>query len=1020
MGKPSGIKFLNTILPTMQISQEQIEVIIANANKPRSNSNFQYPLNELDDRLFEILTYSIFKKRIESNDINLIKAYDEIHLMQGVGEKGMDCILMKERDIKGVIQCKKYASNISDTQLLSELIKFSLHVAIDSVSISSNFIYSFATSKGYTGKAILLPTLLKNGSFVKEYDISKITSNVLKKYKEFNGVSFNDIEQSLIKNIRRFNYELIRPEDYALWINDYPSIIETFFEIKKVTDNSLLEEKSREIIEVVKELFPQGEAINISSFLESYKKVAKEKLNVVNFIGFDIQKHRQKPTDITLTDLYIQPSFVQRNIDKNEKVASAVNKELRIANLFKSERNLVILGHPGAGKSLLVKFLIVQLLENKSETIGIKQFANYLPLRIELRKYNEVVEQKGIIAHLVDVLAREYHTSISISQLERIFDNSCTLIFFDGLDEIFNISHKTKIKDSIEAFGNRFPLSKCVVTSRFIGYHDIKFNPKYFDEFAILNLDDNKIKELVTKFYASQYSSIEKRKGYIDSCLRQLNEDVDDELKSNPLILTLILILASNNIVIPESKLEIYESCTKTLVDSIDLKEKELKIEIPVKNKSLVFAHLAYFQYELMSKNFEVTYDKATKIVAELLLSKKECMEYNDAEGIAMKFLEYAERRSIYFENNFTHKTFLEYFTAEYLYSNCIAKASDNGRRKLIETVSKYLPNSFWYIVFELLFTRIDKVQPDNELLDEVFSKQLESNSLNVFYFLVSNLRKFNNVSANIKRQTIKRTILLCIKGEKLKEEFRRGPLFWENSLMFKIAILEKDQELAGLLQEAFDELERDGLSDKQRIELYNIYFEVEWSRRRIETRYGKIPSNGKLRYRDLATAESLALKDLLLFSNVFISRNISGKLPVRILVDQIENFGIKTLFNHIPLRYSESVTHIPTFDYYLLSVLESSDYIGFKSDLDTLSNHGLQHRRIIEHAKGTRIMYFIRSQKLERILNLYLKSDDHRVDEILLGFIKNDKELKLAYDKFKTENSHPKLKNVDKLFDQK
>lgn len=935
--------------------------------------------------------------------------------MQGVGEKGMDSVLIKNGKITSVVQCKKYKVNLSDKLILTELIKFSLHILSNSTEfeLGNDFTYFLATSTGFTGKSNLLPSSLKNGSFTKEYDLKYFTNVVIDKYKEFKNIKFEEIERKLIHTIKSFSYEFIRPEDFDLWINDFPNLIETFFEVRKVTDNNLIEQKSTEIIQAVKEIFSSKEAEEVRGFIENYKKVASEKLNIVNFIGFDIQKHRQRPDDITLTDLFVQPSFRQRINDKNEKVFSVVDKELKITNLLKSEKNIIILGDPGAGKSLLVKFLMVSLINNQSEKLGLRQLSNHLPLRIELRNYNEVKDNKSIIEYLSDILTKDFQTKISSNQLEKIIEYQPTIIFFDGLDEIFNISHKLKIKEAIETFSTRFQNAKCIVTSRFIGYHDIKFNPKKFDEFAILRFSNSQITELVSKFYLTQQSSAEKRNHAIENCLKQLTADVDEELKSNPLILTLILILTSNNIVIPDSKLEIYESCTKTLVDSIDTKEKELKFEMPVKNKNLTFSHLAYWQYESTSKSIEISYPKAVKTLADFLQARKETIEYSDAEAKAEKFLEYAERRSIYFENNFTHKTFLEYYTAEYLYSNCIAKASDEGRKNLILIVTKYLPSSFWYIVFELLFTRIDRVQPDNELLDAIFNKQLESHSLDVFYFLITNLAKFNNVSTEVKSEIIKKTIMLCIKGEKMKNSIRREFHFEENNILFKLNLLQSDKETLKLLQEVILNLENDGLSEKQQIELYNLYYEI------ISFDYRR-KYNGQLTINDKKRVKELATKDILLYSNVYLSKKSrEEKIDVSVLINQIENFGQKSLFAYIPLRHSENSRRIDSFDLYLLHILEESNYETFKSDLQKLMEHGLKVEHIMDHIKGTKLLYFTRSHGLDKILKLYIKSYDKTIDDILIKIIRRDHEMKVAYGKFRSENNHPKLKNIDRLFGQ-
>lgn len=997
-----------------QIKSDEIEVIIANANKPTTLSNFSYPLNSLDDRIFEILTYSIYKNRIKNNDTTLDQKFEDILLMQGIGEKGMDCVFTNNHKIVGLIQCKKYAKNLTGSQILTEIIKFSIHYFIDKDRFNSvdKFKYYVATSTGYSASALRLLELITNGDFVNEYNFKEITLKILAKYKEFKNIKFEELEKEIPQIISNFKYELIRPSDFNLWINNYPEIIETFFEIKKVTDNKLIEEAKKEIISKIDNINISNEEAKIESFISNYKIASLEKLNVINFIGFDLHRYRQRPTDITLTDLFVQPSFHQRIDQTNKKVESVINKDLKIANIFKSEKNVIILGDPGAGKSLLVKFIIVQILLGKESSIGLRQYANYLPFRVELRKYNELRENKSILEYLADNLTKEYQTAISLELLNIILKNYQSLVFFDGLDEIFNVSHKTKMKENIESFSLNFPNSKCIVTSRFIGYHDIKFNSKKFDEFAIQQFNNDQIEELVGKFYTTQIVNSEKRNKSINNCLTQIEKDVDDELKSNPLIMTLILILSSNNIVIPDSKLEIYEACTKTLVDSIDTKEKELNIEMPIKHKRLAFAHLAYWQYESLTKNKIINYDKAVKSLSEFLIEKGEVIEYIEAEEKSKKFLEYAEKRSIYFEDNFTHKTFLEYYTADYLYINFFTKASDSARKKVITIITTYLPKSFWYIVFELLLTRVDNEQADEELLDEIFKKQIETNSLNVFYFLISNFNKFINVSDNVKKNILKKTIILCIKGEKVTE-LRSGFNFEENSLLAKINLLLTNTKSLKLLQEVIYEFENDGLSEKDLIEFYIFYFEVcSINRNKSIQNPLSIKNNSKV--------NELAYKDLYLFSQFIISDRKSDEiLPIQILLDQIEHFGTKSLFTDLKFRHRENVTRIDTFDIYLMSAIDNSDYANFKSGYFKLIDSGLKNENILDHVKKTRVYYFHRPQNFEKVMTFFLKSDEAKIDEIIINLIQTNQSIKNAYQNFRTKNKNSKLKMIDEIFNK-
>lgn len=994
-----------------KIKPDQIDVIIGNSKKPPSYSNFPFQLNSLDDRVFEVMTYSLFKQRIENNFNNLSKQFDNIELMQGVGEKGMDSILLKDGKIKGIIQCKRYAKNVSDKTILQEIIKITLHSLLDpsSLTIKKGFKYYFVASTGYTGNALILfnTEQIKKVGTMPEFE--QLIESVISKYKVFKSIDISKNKNAIISTILKLKFELIKPSDLSLWLNTHPEVRDTFFETRKVTDTIVIEKKGDEIIKTVKKLMNKREDESMRVFLNNYRKICIEKLNLINFIGFDLQKYRQKPNEITLTELFVQPTFRQHISEKSELLTNVINKEFRIANVFKSEKHLVILGDPGAGKSLLVKYIMVQLLEQIADKIGLANYSKTIPFRIELRKYNDVRDQKSILEYLSDLLTKEYQTKISETLLTKITTGLPTIFFFDGLDEIFNVSHKTKMKELIESFSLNFPNVKSVVTSRFIGYHDIKFNPKKFVEFGILRFNEDQVEELVRKFYLTQSQNPEKRKIQIELCLNQLKRDVDPDLKTNPLILTLILILASNNIIIPDSKLEIYESCTKTLVDTIDLREKELHFDIPVKNKRLTFAHLAYWQYESISNNQEINYIRALKSIANLLMERNEAQDYPEAEEKAKKFLEYAERRSIYFEDNFTHKTFLEYYTADFLYINYFTKARDSERQKLIDIILRYLPNPFWYIVFELLLTRIDKEQSDNEVLDEIFEKLIEINSINVYFFLVSNLSKFINASNTVKKKIVYNTISSCINGEKVTTK-KKSTYFEEYSLIYKICMLQNNRESSQLLQEVFDKIESERGTETEKISFYQFYFELaSLNRFELVTFPIKLSSDVKVK--------KLAYKDLYLYSNVFVGRIPDNVLDRSILIDQIEYFGVRSLFNDIKLKYRKNTRRINSFDIYLIGFIETLSFERLKEDFYALQEYGLSLELILPHAKSNRTFFFQRSEGFEKLLRFYLKSNDSNIDKIIIALMDLKLDKKPMYESFRTKFNNPKLKYIDSLF---
>jgi hypothetical protein len=87
-----------------------------------------------------------------------------------------------------------------------------------------------------------------------------------------------------------------------------------------------------------------------------------------------------------------------------------------------TELPLVVLGHPGAGKSVLTEMLAAQLPP-----------ADYLPLRVELRA---VAANAPIHAQLDEGLAATLHTSVSWRDLADDADGALPVIILDGFDEL--------------------------------------------------------------------------------------------------------------------------------------------------------------------------------------------------------------------------------------------------------------------------------------------------------------------------------------------------------------------------------------------------------------------------------------------------------------------------------------------------------------------------------------------------------------------------------------------------------
>lgn len=163
--------------PAMKVQDNQIEKELSGHYKPLTIESgiTTFPFSELSDREFELMSYLLAKEKIENNSFG---KHTDIALMQGVAERGRDCVLYKEGKVSGLIQCKKYQGRLTKPQFLKELIKFSLFAVKDSQILPDRQSFEYYLFVSYD---VTEPTLTLIKSF-KEEIAKEISSNIINKY----------------------------------------------------------------------------------------------------------------------------------------------------------------------------------------------------------------------------------------------------------------------------------------------------------------------------------------------------------------------------------------------------------------------------------------------------------------------------------------------------------------------------------------------------------------------------------------------------------------------------------------------------------------------------------------------------------------------------------------------------------------------------------------------------------------------------------------------------------------------
>lgn len=567
----------------------------------------------------------------------------------------------------------------------------------------------------------------------------------------------NEYESVIVNNFSRINFFGLdlpkRPREIQL----YSLFVEPKF--KPYKDN-IIETNS------------YSKLSSISSSLDKYFSVSnidnlnQQIFNQENDSFKNINPSTLEYKDIDIVNINI-PNLIDSNIyeDFFSSILSNRDNIITYKDIFNTQRNKVIIGNPGAGKSLLVKQAICKILSKEKSQFKSNYVYDSIPFRIELFKFNKDRNGNGIESYMSNYLKNTLGiTGNNDDLVTNIFSQYKTIVFFDGLDEIFDIQERIEVRDIIENFTKKYDKSISIVTSRFESFEEVNLSSNLFDIIEILDFNEDQITEYVNKWYDVEEDDVLIRKEEVQNCLDQLSR-VDKELTTSPLLLSLILILYRNELDIPTTKLEIYESCANTLIETRDVKEKKLDLNFKVKNKPAAFAHIAFWQYNLQNienQKKEINYSSVLLELKKYLLQQKNTVFEDDSSAnmAAKEFLEYAKNRSIYVENNFTHKSFLEYFTAYYIYSNFYYKGNHEYIKKILsENISK----SAWLVVLELLVCKIDTGQPDNDIIDSIIETQLSLNEIVAITFFIQIIHHLRNVSETVVNKIISKAIGIVI-----------------------------------------------------------------------------------------------------------------------------------------------------------------------------------------------------------------------------------------------------------------
>jgi predicted NACHT family NTPase len=367
---------------------------------------------------------------------------------------------------------------------------------------------------------------------------------------------------------------------------------------------------------------------------------------------------------------------------------------------------LIVLGKPGAGKTMFLKHLALQCIAG--------EFAPELvPIFISFRDF--VASNSAL--NLLDYIAWQFTKDcrpLETTTLRQLLSHGRFLIVIDGLDEV-KTSDRRAICQHLRRFTEWFPHNRYVISCR----HGVEYcNFEQFTEVEIADFEH----EQITNFAAKWFEPNDVAKNF--NFLRNLKKNVlIQELATNPLLLTLLCISFNESAGFPSSRSEIYEEGLDIMFKQWDIsrsidrdsgdslsrqQEKELLCTMALQT----FEQKQYLFKETELELFISSYlNNLANDTSHQTNSKKLLKSIEAKHGLLVE-----QAKKVY---SFSHLAFQEYLTAR----KFVFKEDSPVSTAMLLHLVKHITEKRWRDIFLL----VSEMSPQADMLFQMMSQEIES-----------------------------------------------------------------------------------------------------------------------------------------------------------------------------------------------------------------------------------------------------------------------------------------------------
>lgn len=320
-------------------------------------------------------------------------------------------------------------------------------------------------------------------------------------------------------------------------------------------------------------------------------------------------------------------------------------------NLLCLGNNLLIFGTGGIGKSMLMRYLFLNTINQGSR----------IPVLLELRKVSEQSGENISIPELIYTCMLAFNAKLPEEQFKYSLELGKYLFLFDGLDEVPEAKAK-QTAAALQEFSAKYPKNAYIITSR--PFQDPSPLETFFPLYSMMMSKEQAV-SLAQKL--GNASGEEKTAAFC----QQLEETLFDKHKDfaeNPLLLSMMFLTFIHNNSIPDHLSDFYEKSYQALYSTHDSRKGMFRRDFRCKGLTeqsfkTLFAHFCFQTY--LKEQFEFKEDVLlawlNKSIQKLHLKNVSASSYLEDLRSAVCLI--IQDGPIY---RFAHRSFQTYFAAYY------------------------------------------------------------------------------------------------------------------------------------------------------------------------------------------------------------------------------------------------------------------------------------------------------------------------------------------------------------------